>query len=269
MKYRVSALALVLILISGMLASCNSVGKNGDETSNTVRQSIGKDAESVMAIRTPLCDIKFPSEWQDTADINVRSGAACVVEFKLKNGAVSVFDIVFNGTEGDRIGALITDNGKVDVRIKSYALDKNSPDYDKLSMMQEDINVIIHYLSEDYDFEVGGYTYQEEDSSVFKISAPFADLYYPKKWINTVSVNSEANSVHFTYGETKLFDIVYGDGEGDTLGTYNGKAIKVVTYDISYGDFYEEEYDKIMEMQEDLNVILQYLMQNGNFILAD
>lgn len=128
-----------------------------------------------------------------------------------------------------------------------------------LAEMQEDINVIFQHLVSDYDFEAG-VALEKEDDSVFEIETSVTTLYYPTKWKDRVTVDVEDTKVSFSCDGTPLFDLVFTESDdGYLLGTYSGTPINIVDYMV-----YD---DTLAAMQEDVNVILQHLMEDENFVI--
>lgn len=105
----------------------------------------------------------------------------------------------------------------------------------------------------------------DPNENVFVIHTDYCDMKYPSKWEKEVKVDVSAEKVSFTTadGKAKLFDLCFGGNEGYIYGTLTGEnpvEIRVVSYDI---DAKQEEFDDYCAMQEDMNVILQYLIDEG------
>lgn len=91
---------------------------------------------------------------------------------------------------------------------------------------------------------------------------------YPLKWKDLVTVEVADDSVCFSYGDIKLFDLLFDSDEGYLLGTYDGTQIKIISYDFDKDSLSEDEYFNCCAMQEDVNVILQYWLSDKNFVMA-
>lgn len=106
------------------------------------------------------------------------------------------------------------------------------------------------------------------DTGTFTIETETCVLKYPKKWEGTVSttVDNEKGIVSFKTGDTPLFDILFDGEAGDLLGTLqvNGRnvVLRLKTYEI---DPEGEQYAQQLEMQEDINVLLNYLNTDYSF----
>ena len=80
---------------------------------------------------------------------------------------------------------------------------------------------------------------------------------YPAKWQDKVEISVSDEGVKFSASGVPLFDLVFAEGDGFLLGTYNGTPIYIVDYPV--------ETEEMLAMQEDVNVILQYLIEDSNF----
>ena len=110
----------------------------------------------------------------------------------------------------------------------------------------------------DYTFVVGD-ALEKEDSSTLDISTSIVTMKYPSKWREKVQIEVEDNGVKFSNNGTMLFDLMFIECDGYLLGTYSGTPIYIVDYSVNN--------DEQAIMQEDVNVILQYLMEDKNFII--
>ncbi len=132
--------------------------------------------------------------------------------------------------------------------------------------MQEDVNVILHFLEEDYEFLTGQAVGPEEES-VFEIPTNVAALYYPQRWKDAVQIQNTDSKVSFYAGDIELFAIVFdAPDDGYLLGTYDGHSVSLITSDL---DPNEKEYDRLCAMQEDINIVLQHLMEDPKFTEAE
>ena len=111
-------------------------------------------------------------------------------------------------------------------------------------------------------------TSPEPDVPVFDIKTRVCVMKYPLKWKDLVTVEVADDSVCFSYGEIKLFDLLFDSDEGYLLGTYDGTQIKIISYDFDKDSLSEDEYFNCCAMQEDVNVILQYWLSDKNFVIA-
>ena len=111
-------------------------------------------------------------------------------------------------------------------------------------------------------------TSPEPDVPVFDIKTRVCVMKYPLKWKDLVTVEVADDSVCFSYGDIKLFDLLFDSDEGYLLGTYDGTQIKIISYDFDKDSLSEDEYFNCCAMQEDVNVILQYWLSDKNFVIA-
>lgn len=109
------------------------------------------------------------------------------------------------------------------------------------------------------------------------IKTPIVDLRYPVKWkeqIRTEQVEGDAYTVQF-FGvvdgkeEVQLFNIVFGETEGISLGTIEGTEVCLVYVDIEFdASWTEEEQNEIYAMQEDVNYIIGMFQKEEGYIPA-
>ena len=66
---------------------------------------------------------------------------------------------------------------------------------------------------------------------------------YPLKWKDLVTVEVADDSVCFSYGDIKLFDLLFDSDEGYLLGTYDGTQIKIISYDFDKDILSEDTKD--------------------------
>ena len=226
------------------------------EADSTAAPAVPEMTESeveTFEIETKYAVLKYPKKWEKDVNVKINDGDPYTVSFSSNN--VPLFSLVFNGTQGDYIGTLKRDDGNVTLRIVSEHLDKNSDRYEDYASMAEDVNEILNHLHFDYGLEIG--EPEEIDDSVYEIKTELATLYYPQRWKDKVSVSTKDNKVTFSSGETPLFTLVFGGEEGVPVGTYEGKQLCIIDYPV--------ESDELANMQEDVNVILHYLIGDQGF----
>ena len=136
----VAAIALVLLVI---MASGN------DSQNSEINYTVEGDCYS---IKTDFCDLQYPLKWKNQTDIIYNTEEAYTVEFY--SGEVHLFDVIFNGDESKKIGNVVHDDKSFSIGIESYSLEKEQYDegkYNEYCTMQEDLNVILSKLVEDYN----------------------------------------------------------------------------------------------------------------------
>ena len=101
-------------------------------------------------IETPYGMLQYPMTWAEYVFIeqeNTKDG--CIMSFyAMLEGKENqpVFDVIFGGKEGDRVGEIVTDSGAVPVYFRTYSIhdnkELNEDEAIMLLAMVEDINVI-------------------------------------------------------------------------------------------------------------------------------
>ena len=171
MKKFLLAMLILSIIISALTACGSSEQEKSEKPNDTVPVTeTAKSAETTEAenpfdldeselysIETDYCTLKYPLKWQNsTKTVITQDGAYSITFYALTScGEVRLFDLIFGESESYRLGSLTTDAGTVDVHMESYEIDKTSvteEDYLNCYFMEEDINVIINELSDDYGF---------------------------------------------------------------------------------------------------------------------
>ena len=97
----------------------------------------------------------------------------------------------------------------------------------------------------------------QETEAVFDIDTRIVTMKYPAKWREDVQIDVSDDGVRFSNNGTALFDLLFHECDGYLLGSYNGTPIYIIDYPV---DDAEQA-----NMQEDVNVILQYLMDDPSF----
>lgn len=216
---------------------------------STEQQASSEIEESTFVIEAAGLKLQYPSRWQELVSVDVDASTAA-----FRFGDEKLFTLFFNcPDQGNVLGTVCGDENIV-ITIADYAVND-----DQAVSMQEDVNVILRHLMEDYDFAAGE-AIVKESSDVFAIETPVTTLYYPVKWQDKVTVEVTDAKVSFTYGNERLFDLVFAETEnGFLLGTYENTPIYVVDYEVTS--------DEAAAMQEDVNVILQHLIEDDRFML--
>ncbi len=258
---RLIAILLICILSACVFAACQDQGKEKDKNTATADTRDTDDASEEIVetfeIPTKYATLKYPKRWKDIAKIDMKEGEPYTVSFSV-NDAKS-FDLIFNGDKGDILGTLKTDKGQYLLTVVAAALDEKAKDYKSLRNMQEDINVMLDCLDEDYEF-VKGVDAREEEPEEYAIKTSLVDLYYPQKWENKVKTEVLDDMVKFSCEDTPLFDIVFGGDKGVLIGSFDGTEIYIVDYPL--------KDNEMKNMQEDVNVIINYLQKEEKFVLA-
>lgn len=247
---------LIYMLLSCIIIMVVLVGCSKKEESD--------NSEATFSIETRYCNLKYPEKWKDSVQIDIEEKDVYSVKFSSDD--TPLFTLSFDGGDGNVLGTLKTEEKNVVIRITTYDIDKENKNYENYSVMQNDVNIIIDNLISDYDF-VEDEIVENENDSVFEIKTELTTLYYPEKWKDSITVKKNKKSVEFSCNGTKLFDLLFNGTKGYLLGTYNETEIRIVSYDIDEEQFTDSEFVELRAMQEDVNVIIDNLIEDDNFIL--
>ena len=252
-----------LVLFITVLAGYSAKKDTPSDSSGLVTDT----SAEITVYKTKYCDLKYPMKWADQVKVEIDEGGAYTVKFALRDGT-PIFDLIFDGQTGLLLGTLTGDNTNTVIRFVDYPMEETDSRYNTFCAMAEDVNVIIENLTRDYSFAAGE-DITNEDPATFEINTSVAVLQYPAKWQDKVNIDLSDTSAKFTCGEYKLFDLYFEGEEGSLLGTFKGKPIRMVSYDIDPSIMSGEMFDQLCAMQEDVNVILQHLMEDTEFIIAN
>lgn len=219
--------------------------------------------EPVYTIHTKFCDLKFPEKWQTHVNTLIDETEPYTVRFTYADGT-PLFDIVFGECAGTLLGRGSRDMENRPVYYVGYELDENNAGYYDQLGIQDAADVILQNLKQDYGLAEEAPA-EDTPEGVYRIDTPFAALYYPQKWEDAVTVTINGKSVTFSYGEIALFDICFEERDGAFLGTYDGTPVYAVSCDVSPEHVSADEYRDICAMQDDINVILEYLRKDEKF----
>ena len=109
-----------------------------------------------------------------------------------------------------------------------------------------------------------------DSEDMMEIDSPIGTLYYPVKWKNDVTFQVTDDRVVALHYDDPLFTLYFGGDKGDLFGTVkqqDGTEI-ALRYEMHDLDSSHEDYETMSAMQEDINVIFQYLMQEGKLVEA-
>lgn len=103
-----------------------------------------------------------------------------------------------------------------------------------------------------------------DSDQMMTVESEIGTLNYPKKWEGKVSFESDKDKVEAFSGKVKLFSVYFGGQNGLLYGTLHldsgDKELRYEMYDI---DSKSENAEDLFSMQEDINVIFQYLIEEG------
>ena len=165
--FRLAAFAVAFMMMLSLLTGCksNKASKSDTAKKSTESKEITdseNSGEEVFDIKTDYCTLKYPEEYKDTVKTTVINTGVYAVCFTttVNNNEVKIFDIVFGGEEGYKLGTLKDGKKSIDVYVKDYSADFpkdiSEEDGNRLDVMAQKINVIISNLQKDYDFEIAG-----------------------------------------------------------------------------------------------------------------
>lgn len=115
------------------------------------------DDDATFTIDTKYAKLEYPQKWENRVDINVTdSGTKVSFAMRSSAGKLPLFDLVFGSGDGFLLGLLPDGNAKVELWIVSYDVDRSKlslSEFEEFCAMQEDVNVIISKLVDNYGLE--------------------------------------------------------------------------------------------------------------------
>lgn len=238
---------LLMVVFVGIFCACKY-------TKNSVQTE-----EKLVTISTPFAKLKVTEDFNKNVSHKAESKDPYILVFSTKEDNQELFSLIFNGEGSTLMGTLIGEKENTVIYMNMAELDKNAENYEKYLAYQEGINDILNGLIDDYNFVVNEVV-QNEDDATFDIKTPVVTMKYPKKWKEKVQIDITEDGVKFSNDGTSLFDLMFIGCDGYLLGKYKETPIYIVSYTV--------ETDEQAAMQEDVNVILQYLMEDANFVVS-
>ena len=114
--------------------------------------------DTSFEISTPYATLNYPKEWENITKVKTEKNPYTVVFYgATASGDVRVFDLIFDGDEGDLLGYILHDGSTISLRLVTYDVDENTAlreqeKYD-LAGMKTDVNFIIASLAASGIFE--------------------------------------------------------------------------------------------------------------------
>lgn len=103
-----------------------------------------------------------------------------------------------------------------------------------------------------------------DSDQMMTVESEIGSLNYPKKWEKMVTFESGKDKVEAFSGDVKLFSVYFGGQKGILYGTLHlDSGNKELRYDMYDIDSKAKNADDLFAMQEDVNVIFQYLIDEG------
>ena len=109
-----------------------------------------------------------------------------------------------------------------------------------------------------------------DSADMMEVDSPIGTLYYPEKWKDDVTFQVNGDQFEALYYETPLFTLYFGGEKGNLYGTVknqDGEATEL-RYELHELDSANKDYETMSAMQEDINIIFQFLMQEGRLTVA-
>lgn len=254
-KYFVCVLAIVCVLA---LCACGTdTTKPDDSETPDVQEELPQEEEKVITITTPYANICVPERFEGNVTHEIVSEKPYTLTFRANDGT-ELFTLVFGGTGDILMGTLVGETENTVMYMNIPELDKSSENYAEYCTYQEAVNTIMGHLTKDYTFHINELV-EVEDNSTTDIRTDVVTLKYPAKWKDVVQTEITETGVKFSNNGTPLFDLIFSECDGYLLGTYKDTPIYIVDYPV--------ETDEQAAMQEDVNVILQYLMEDPKFTI--
>ena len=254
-KYLVVIMAALCMI--AMCACGGNTNAHEGPVSPDTQEPTSQAEETVITINTPYADICVPETFEGNVTNEVVSEDPYTLAFKATDGT-ALFTLVFNGTGDVLMGTLLGETENTVIYMNIPELDKENENYDVYCGYQEAVNTIMNRLAKDYTFHINEII-EPEDHSTIDINTSVTTLKYPAKWKDAVQTEVTEDGVKFSNNGTPLFDLMFSECDGYLLGTYKDTPIYIVDHPV--------ETDEQSAMQQDVNVILQYLMDDPNFTI--
>ena len=263
------ALLLLSLLLVLTLSECRSDREGGEEESsnlpeNSVPESSEEEVEATVTLKTPYIDLQIPQTFENAVETEVLNEEPYILQFKANADDTALFTLYFGQKTENLLGTLQLEKENVVLYAEFAELDEEADTYLTYARYQDGVNTIIRGLINDGKFVLGSII-EYEDTTTFDIKTDLVTLKYPNKWKDKVTVDVTDDAVKFSCKEEKLFDLVFKECDGSLVGTYQETPVYVVWYEFDETKYDEEEQMELYGMAEDVNVILQYLMEDSNF----
>lgn len=262
---RITLLLLSLLLVF-TLCACRSDREGNSENSNLPENSVpesSEEAEATITLNTPYIDLQIPASYEGKVEAEVTSEDPYTLTFKTTNGT-EIYTLYFGKETENLFGTILMEDKNVVLYASFEAFDKEDEHYNEYGEYQDGVNTILHNLMKNDNFIVNEIV-EYEDTTTFDIKTDLVTLKYPNKWKDKVTVEVTDDMVKFSCGQEKLFDLVFKECDGYLLGTYQDTPIYIISYEFDETKYDEAEQMELYGMAEDVNVILQYLMEDSKF----
>lgn len=141
------AILLCAVLLLG-LAACGAKNNasqtaGSEENQPEIVSNNITDTSDMMEIESPVGKLSYPAKWQDQVTFTSTDG-----QIDAMYEDVPLFTIYFGGEQGEVFGTVEQNGEEVTLRYEMYDLDVEAEQYETMSAMQDDINVIFYYLTQ-------------------------------------------------------------------------------------------------------------------------
>ena len=250
---KIIALLLCALFLGVCLGGCKSETNGGSDSAAGDKASTEQGTDD-MVIETSYLTLHFPAKWEDkvkTKEDKDKVTFSC--------GDDKLFDVFFNSKDGNKIATYDTEDGEITVSVKSYEIPEKAKNRDELLNMQEDINYLLSALEKEY--AASDKKEEPTEAEVYKVEVSLLPLYYPVRWKDKATFTEKDGTITLTEGKTKIFTLTLGGKDGDLLGTYDGKELR-----LSLSEVKKAEH---IAMQEDINTVIRYLNKEEKFKSAN
>ncbi len=101
------------------------------------------DSADMMEVDSPVGTLYYPEKWKDDVVFQVNGDQLVALYHD-----IPIFTLYFGGEKGILYGTVNHDGVDTELRYEMHDLDSEREDYETMSAMQDDINVIFYYLTE-------------------------------------------------------------------------------------------------------------------------
>lgn len=242
------AAVVLLAVVFGVIYIAGNGSRNAADPMESNMPVISDRDRETYEIPFGDLTLKYPKEWQNKVKTEEQPDGSLV----FSAGKTMLFTLYPDGSHSP-FGTVM---GETNIAIGVEMGQISEKDAEK-ALMQEDINVIILHLSEDYDFQPG-VAVPAAEYDLIPIETSVTTLYYPAKWKDQVKIDVAEDQVSFSADGTPLFDVVFTECGGHLLGMYGDTPIFVVEHEVT------DETHALMQMG--INDILEHLMEDDQFV---
>ena len=158
---RFLAVVLCIVALGSLMVACGTGNATPDSATFDEKPAVDGEASMLNVqtydIKTKYCTLKYPAMWEDAVTVETKSDNPYTLGFtgKVDDKSLPLFDLAFDSAEGIALGTLHGDQDHT-LSMIAYEITENDCSADQYRLfcgMQEDVNIIISNLKQDYDFE--------------------------------------------------------------------------------------------------------------------